>query len=164
MSSLFLNAFVEGAFTTSLGRLFQRFAILFPKNLILQSALHFSFLILKPWSLVEVCWLNSVIRVNGFLWTSYNPLQYLNASIMSPRIYLNASEGRLSAFSLSSYSMLNIPGSSLVARRCTFSMSLIWYWKLGLQTQLPYSKIGLTSDVKSLENTVNLLMIACVIL
>ena len=60
MSSLFLNAFVDGALTNSLGRLFQRFAILFPKNFTLQSTLHFSFLILNmlnPWSLVAVCWL-----------------------------------------------------------------------------------------------------------
>ena len=72
-------------------------------------------------------------------------VRILNISIKSPRSLLHFKVGNLSFLILSSYVKSLKPGMSLVARLWTFSITSTWRLSLGAQTELAYSKCGLTN-------------------
>ena len=76
---------------------------------------------------------------------SYFFVRILNISFKSPRSLLYSKVGNLSFLILSSYVKSMKPGMSLVARLWTFSITSTWRLNLGAQTELAYSKCGLTN-------------------
>ena len=72
-------------------------------------------------------------------------VRILNISIKSPRSLLYYKVGNLRFLILSSYVKPLKPGMSLVARLWTFSITSTWRLNLGAQTELAFSKCGLTN-------------------
>ena len=72
----------------------------------------------------------------------------LNISIISPLLLLYANVGRSSRLSLSAYSRSPSPSTSFVALICTFSSASMYFFRCGDQTDWPYSRWGLTKDMK----------------
>ena len=72
-------------------------------------------------------------------------VKILNISIKSPRSLLYFKVSNLSFLILSSYVKSLKPGMSLVAHLGTFSITSTWLLNLRAQTELVYSKCGLTN-------------------
>ena len=72
-------------------------------------------------------------------------VRIFNISIKSPRSLRYFKVGSLSFLILSSYVNSLKPGMSLVARLWTCSITSTWRLNLGAQTELAYSKCGLTN-------------------
>ena len=71
---------------------------------------------------------------------SYVGVRILKSSIMSPRWRLYASVGRFRARKRSGYGRFFNEGTSLVARRCTFSIAVICFLRCGAHIWLAYSR------------------------
>ena len=68
---------------------------------------------------------------------------------MSPLVRLYLREGSLSILSLSSYDRSLMPGTNLVALRCTFSSVFDWRINCGYQTNCPYSRLCIINALYS---------------
>ena len=78
---------------------------------------------------------------------SYVGVRILKSSIMSPCWRLYASVGRFRACKRSGYGRFFNEGTSLVARRCTFSIAVICFLGCGAHIWLAYSRWGRTRDL-----------------
>ena len=71
---------------------------------------------------------------------SYVGVRILKSSIMSPRWRLYASAARFRARKLSGFGRFYSEGTSLVARRCTFSIAVICFLRCGAHIWLACSR------------------------
>ena len=142
LSSLLLKESIEGASTTSFGRLFQRFTARWLKKYFLKLSLECDFCSFRLCPLVFCSSSSYLSRI--FIAVSYPPVRYLYVSIMSPRWRRWYNVGSLSLFKRSGYGRSFNSGIIFVAWCCTFSSSSIRPAWCRDQTKWPYSRRGRT--------------------
>ena len=118
--------FTFGLFTTSGGKLFQGMITRCEKKFLLVSVLgSFPLQSFMSWLLVHCKLFVPVVLRIGALSRSVSLFRILYTVIISPRVRLSLSLKRFSFWSRSSYSKFYNPATILVARRWTFSISII---------------------------------------
>ena len=144
-SSRFLNTLTVSAMTTDSGNLFQCGTTRWLKKFLLNSNLLLLVYSFNSCPLVPYRFLSCVKKQYGS--TPSLPVKILYVSMRSPRCLLFSSEVSFSHFSLSSYSNLQKPLTTLVALLWTLSMQSISLHRYGDQACMAYSKWGLTKPL-----------------